>query len=460
MYLVGVVNDTVYQYTLSTPWDVSTATYASKSKSVSAQETYPVGVTFKTDGTKMYVIGITGGRVWQYSLSSAWDVSTASYDSVSKSVSSQTGEPYKVELSSAGTKMYVLGNTTGDSVYQYTLSTAWDISTATYDSDSKSVAAQESQPYGMAFKTDGSKMYIVGIGNDTVYQYSRSVEAGAYKSVGTTTSTNLLSSEGGTVSSIDSLDYTLSALPSGTWASVQFSQDNSTWKSAAGTTNASTTLSVGSNSVSLSTLAWTGSNFYYRVIFSGGSDTPVLDSITLNYTTSGSSLLRLTSLSSGGKLGLGTSTPYSKLTVWGPSSGNIFEAVTSASTTALHIDSSGSTYLPSGIWKSTGQVGIGTTTPFFSLTIASSTGPQFALGDGTNNSWTFRNAGGSFFLATSTYSATSTVAAAAISASTGAFTFGSPATTTFTGGIESPYLNITGTAATSTFARGIDLAGD
>ncbi len=53
--------------------------------------------------------------------------------------------------------------------------------------------------------------------------------------------------------------------------------------------------------------------------------------------------------------------------------------------------------------NSRGNTGIGTTTPRFSLQIASSTRPQLALSDGslTSNHWTFRNAGGNLYLSTS-----------------------------------------------------------
>jgi hypothetical protein len=44
MYIVGRTTDTVIrQYTLGTAWNVSTATYASLSKSVSAQESDLLG---------------------------------------------------------------------------------------------------------------------------------------------------------------------------------------------------------------------------------------------------------------------------------------------------------------------------------------------------------------------------------------------------------------------------------
>lgn len=61
-------------------------------------------------------------------------------------------------------------------------------------------------------------------------------------------------------------------------------------------------------------------------------------------------------------------------------------------------------------------VGVGTTTPFWSLTAASSTGPQLALTDTTagSNAWTLRSISNSLYIATSTANATSTSAALAI----------------------------------------------
>tara|TARA_R110000787_G_scaffold53701_2_gene125530 strand:- start:1498 stop:2844 length:1347 start_codon:yes stop_codon:yes gene_type:complete len=173
MYIVGTGNKTVYQYTLSTAWDMSTASYDSVSFSISAQEASPYELTFKTDGTKMYVMGITSDKVHQYTLSTAWDLSTASYDSVFFSVAGESTVPLGLAFKTDGTKMYVMGNN-NDTVFQYTLSTAWDLSTASYDSVSFSVASQASNPAGITFKPDGTKMYISGITTDKVYQYTLS----------------------------------------------------------------------------------------------------------------------------------------------------------------------------------------------------------------------------------------------------------------------------------------------
>ena len=171
MYVVGAATDSVYQYTLATAWNVSTATYASLSKSVAAQDTDPRGVAFSSDGTKMYMVGAATDTVYQYTLATAWDLSTATYASLSKSVASQDVTPDDLTFSSDGTKMYIVGNANA-TIYQYNLATAWNVSTATYPSIAKTVSAQEGSPRGLAFNSDGTKMYMVGNANDTVFQYN------------------------------------------------------------------------------------------------------------------------------------------------------------------------------------------------------------------------------------------------------------------------------------------------
>jgi hypothetical protein len=146
-----------------TGWNLATASYDSKSKSVSAQDTAPRGIYMKDDGTKLYVAGDTNNTVYQYTLSTAYDITTASYDSKSRTVGTQDSNPNDVFFSSDGTKMYIAGNT-NDIIYQYTLSTAWDLSTATYANKSKDVSGIMTNLFGLFFKPDGTKMYICGAG--------------------------------------------------------------------------------------------------------------------------------------------------------------------------------------------------------------------------------------------------------------------------------------------------------
>jgi len=170
MYVVGRFGVEINEYSLSTPWDVSSASYVRRT-SIQPDVTAPLGLAFKTDGTKAYVVDLEGDDVSEYSLSTAWDISTASY-AQSFSVASQDTSPSGLSFKSDGAKMYVTGFV-GENVYEYSLSTAWDISTASY-AQSFSVASQETTPNSVAFKANGLSMYVMGSDNANVNEYSLS----------------------------------------------------------------------------------------------------------------------------------------------------------------------------------------------------------------------------------------------------------------------------------------------
>lgn len=186
MYALTQNNFSVYQYSLSTAWDVSTASYDSVSFAVHTGYTGLADLRFKPDGTKFYVLDASADAVRQYSLSTAWDLSTASFDNVTFSVQTQDSSPRVLDFKPDGTKMFY-GGATSETVYEYDLSTAWDISTASYSNKSFSTATQDSQLYGMTFNSSGTKMFTGGGSNDSIFQYSLStawdISTASYDSV-------------------------------------------------------------------------------------------------------------------------------------------------------------------------------------------------------------------------------------------------------------------------------------
>jgi len=170
LYVVGFSNDKVYQYGLSTAFDISTASF-SQSFNVRPQDGSPKGLAFKPDGGQLYVVGLSNGKVYQYGLSTAFDISTASF-SQSFDVSARDSAPEGLAFKPDGGQLYVVGRS-NNNVYQYGLSTAFDISTAGFI-QSFDVSAQDTDPEGLAFKPDGSQLYVVGRSNDNVYQYGLS----------------------------------------------------------------------------------------------------------------------------------------------------------------------------------------------------------------------------------------------------------------------------------------------
>lgn len=160
MYVSGQGNDGVYQYTLSTAWDVTTASYDSVFLDVSSRDTNVRGIFFKPDGTKLFISGGSTARVYEYILSTAWDISTASYDSFF-SVSGQDTGPDDIFFKPDGTKFYLAGDV-GNDISQYSLSTAWDISTASFDSKTYSVESSTPNNHSVCLTPDGTRLFAFG----------------------------------------------------------------------------------------------------------------------------------------------------------------------------------------------------------------------------------------------------------------------------------------------------------
>jgi len=173
MYILGNTNDRIYQYSLSTSWDVTTSSYV-RNYLLSSQTTSPAGLTWKPDGTKFYVSGSQDALEYlhEYTVSTAWNISTASYSNNRISVSSEDTDIQDIQFNTTGTIMYILGNST-DYVYQYSLSTAWNISTASYVK-SFYIQTQTLYPLSMCISVDGTKMFIGSNNPQIIFQYNLS----------------------------------------------------------------------------------------------------------------------------------------------------------------------------------------------------------------------------------------------------------------------------------------------
>jgi len=189
----GSKEDTVRRFPLSTAYDVTTTSNSGVQEiDISGQSTDGSGSAAVTDGyamkigyggTRLYVVDHTANAVFQWNLSTANDLTSASYGTTFD-VSTQATDPSGIEFNSDGTKMYV-GDEQDRTVYEYNLSTAWDISSASY-SQSRSFATAGSggdQPSntnlvatqrGIAFNNDGTRIYIICQANDVVFRFNLS----------------------------------------------------------------------------------------------------------------------------------------------------------------------------------------------------------------------------------------------------------------------------------------------
>ena len=160
--------DSVIQYSLSTPFDINTATKTSSTPLTNIDK--PHAIKFKPDGKVMYVIDNAELSVRQYNLTTAWDTSTLQYDD-DFNVSDEN-QLRSLAFKTDGTKMYVTGNQT-EVIQQFTLSTPWDVKTATKDStQSSALTSKESNPRSIQFHSSGTIFYIGGNGSDSIHKYT------------------------------------------------------------------------------------------------------------------------------------------------------------------------------------------------------------------------------------------------------------------------------------------------
>ena len=172
MYTVGSGLDRIAQYTLSTAYDVTTASYDGY-KHINSINSAPSSITWKPDGTTFYMTNFSGDDVHQISVATNWDVTSTTTLVNTFAVNTEELVPMDVRFKTDdGTKMFVIG-TSGDGIDTYTLSTGWDISTASHTSFD-SLSAQNTLPRGLDFSPDGTKMVVAGETDDELLYYTLS----------------------------------------------------------------------------------------------------------------------------------------------------------------------------------------------------------------------------------------------------------------------------------------------
>jgi len=172
--LVQITSTTsyLYQYTLSTPWDISTATY--DSVRFSTADDNPQMVYFNPSGLKFFITGHTNGRIYEYTLSTPWDISTATLIG-SISMTQPTGIVFRND----GLLFWVM-RFDNKIIYEYNCSTAWSLTGASTTGKTYSVSSQESSPQGLLASNDGSYFYVFGNTN-YYYLYNSYFETGSYR---------------------------------------------------------------------------------------------------------------------------------------------------------------------------------------------------------------------------------------------------------------------------------------
>lgn len=157
----------ILEYVLSSPYDITSRTLSATNNTglASFGDFY-----FNSTGTKMYAVRTT--TVEEFILSVPFDTSTllsSHVFDVTAAVGTAVGLN-NIWFNTDGTKMFVSDNATGaDLAREFVLSTAWDLSSASFNTSS--IPLQSTAGTMITFTSNGAHMYVNDTVNDIIYQY-------------------------------------------------------------------------------------------------------------------------------------------------------------------------------------------------------------------------------------------------------------------------------------------------
>ena len=156
MYITWIDIDKILQYNLTTAFDITSAALE-KSVDISGAETRAQDVKFNSDGTVIFILGTGGNVIDRWSLSTPYDI--GSITAADTTFTSIGGDPRGLAFNNNGTKMFVL-NQTNTRVEEYNLSTPYNPDTKTL-TNTLTNATSSNFHQGLGFNADGSKMFVV-----------------------------------------------------------------------------------------------------------------------------------------------------------------------------------------------------------------------------------------------------------------------------------------------------------
>ena len=171
LFVTGSFNEVIVEYTINSDVGISDVVVYEdfKQKDLAGIDTAPLSVRYSPDGMNVYFAGNSSDAIIQIKLSHPYSVTSSTGSPISLAVNAQDATPTGIELSNDGTKMYMVGNDT-NTVYQYDLTTPFDLSNFTLSINT--LISPDASPQGFTISNDGFKAYLIGAATDTIYQFT------------------------------------------------------------------------------------------------------------------------------------------------------------------------------------------------------------------------------------------------------------------------------------------------
>lgn len=159
-YIYVCSSTTVYRYTLNNgAYNLGISTSFSQSYATSAGGD---GIDISHDGTKMFFVDSSSGNIKYHTMSTAYDLSTASFVGNYSPSGISTSGNVAIRFKDNGTRLLILRN--NGTMYEWSLSTAYDITNASNITfvGSTAMSLPDSTTYGFDTGDNGKYFYSVG----------------------------------------------------------------------------------------------------------------------------------------------------------------------------------------------------------------------------------------------------------------------------------------------------------
>jgi hypothetical protein len=155
----------IFQYNLSSAYDISSVTYVNRSNILTNSS---IGIYINNDGTKTFTSELDFNKINSQILSTPYAIATAT---ISTAVTlTESGTPQGICFSNNGTSLLV-ATSNNTMIKQYNLIDPFDLSTISYSGYFINVSAQQSELRSVCLSADDMIMYVAGSGTDLITKY-------------------------------------------------------------------------------------------------------------------------------------------------------------------------------------------------------------------------------------------------------------------------------------------------
>jgi hypothetical protein len=164
IFIVGRISNNLVAYKVNEPWQVNSAEFLDQ---INIPGAFQHGIHFRDDGKMLWIFDRTS--IWSYNLETAWDITTIS-DGLNTDLSAFMQRGHDIDFKPDGTILFIDDRNVG-AIFELSLSTPWDVTTATL-SFTLDISDQQKEVRGVEFIKDGEIMMLMDTGRNEVLQYN------------------------------------------------------------------------------------------------------------------------------------------------------------------------------------------------------------------------------------------------------------------------------------------------